>query len=112
MQEANYPVEFDHQQLRPTWKAHIERWKDSGQTQAAYCRQHGLKPHQFTYWKKRFVQTNTDISFVPLDLSRNLPVAVTGSTFNLFTQNGFKIEVGTGFDPATLKQLICIVQSL
>ena len=112
MQEANHPVAPDHQQLRQTWKAHIERWKDSGQTQSAFCLQYGLKPHQFTYWKKRFIQANTGISFVPLHFCRNLPVAVTGSTFNLFTQNGFKIEVGTGFDPATLKQLICTVQSL
>jgi hypothetical protein len=102
----------DSEQLRQVWKTHIERWKQSGQTQVSYCREHELKPHQFTYWKKRFGRTKADISFVPLRFSRNLPVAVTGSTFNLFTQNGFKIEVGAGFDPATLKQLISLVQSL
>ena len=112
MPEDNRRTESELEQLRPIWKTHIERWKQSGQKQIAYCREYELKPHQFTYWKKRFGRTNTDISFVPLRFSRNLPVAVTGSTFNLFTQNGFKIEVGAGFDPAALKQLISVVQSL
>jgi hypothetical protein len=112
MPEDNHQAEPDPEQLRKIWKTHLERWKQSGQTQVAYCREHGLKPHQFTYWKKRFGRTDTDISFIPLRFSRNLPVAVTGSTFNLFTQNGFKIEVGTGFDPVALKQLISVVQSL
>jgi len=112
MPEDNHRAEPDPEQLRQIWKTHIERWKQSGQTQVAYCREHGLRPYQFTYWKKRFGRTDTDISFVPLRFSRNLPVAVTGSTFNLFTQNGFKIQVGTGFDPVALKQLISVVQSL
>jgi hypothetical protein len=112
MPEDNDRIQSDPEQLRQVWKTHIESWKQSGQTQVAYCREHGLKPHQFSYWKKRFGRTNTDISFVPLRFSRNLPVAVTGSTFSLFTQNSFKIEVGAGFDPATLKQLISVVQSL
>jgi len=112
MPEDNHRTDPGPDQLRKIWKTHIERWEQSGQTQVAYCRDHGLKPHQFTYWKKRFGRTDTDISFVPLRFSRNLPVAVTGSTINLFTQNGFKIEVGTGFDPVALKQLISVVQSL
>ena len=74
MQEANHPVAPDHQQLRQTWKAHIERWKDSGQTQTAFCLQYGLKPHQFTYWKKRFIQANTGISFVPQRRRKSVPV--------------------------------------
>ena len=110
MSEDNHRTEPELEQLRQVWKTHIERWKQSGHTQVAYCREHELKPHQFTYWKKKFDRTDGDISFVPLRFSRNLPVA--GSPFNLFTQNGFKIEVGAGFDPAALKQLISVVQSL
>ncbi len=112
MPEDNHQTKPDPEQLRQIWKTHIERWEQSGQTQVAYCREHNLIPHQFTYWKKRFFRVDADISFVPLRFSRNLPAAVTGSTFNLFTQNGFKIEVGSGFDPAALKHLISVVQSL
>jgi hypothetical protein len=83
MPEDNHRTEPDSEQLRQIWKTHIERWKQSGQTQVAYCREHELKPHQFTYWKKKFDLTDIDISFVPLRFSRNLPVAVTGSAFKI-----------------------------
>ena len=45
------------EQKRSHWKQHIERWRSSRMTQKAYCQQHDLGYHKFTYWKKRFVQT-------------------------------------------------------
>ena len=35
------------------WLEHIEAWKQTSQTQADYCREQGLSPHQFSYWKRR-----------------------------------------------------------
>jgi hypothetical protein len=105
-------TEPDPHHKRRMWQMHIERWQHSGMSQVAYCSEHELKPHQFTYWKNRFVQTEAGISFVPLRFSQNLPVAVAAPKFNLFTPNGYRIEVGTGFDVLTLKQLIHAVQSL
>ena len=35
------------------WHDQINRWKNSGQNQATYCREQGLKPHQFMYWRKK-----------------------------------------------------------
>jgi hypothetical protein len=29
-------------------------WKASGLTQVAYCQQHAIKPHIFSYYKKKF----------------------------------------------------------
>lgn len=34
------------------WKPHIEGWRDSGLSQAAYCRQHGLDLRRFGYWRR------------------------------------------------------------
>jgi len=108
----DHAAELYPQPKRRIWKAHIERWQQSGLSQVAYCREHRLTLHQFYYWKKKLVQPDTDISFVPLDLSQHLPVVVKATSLNLFTPSGYKIEVGQGFDPATLKQLINTVQSL
>ena len=33
---------------------HIANWKTSGLTQVAYCQQHAIKPHIFSYYKKKF----------------------------------------------------------
>jgi hypothetical protein len=114
MPESHYidTIEPDPQHKRRIWQEHIERWQHSGLSQVAYCREYELKLHQFTYWKNRFAQTEADISFVPLRFSQNLPVAIAASSLNLFTPNGYRIEVGAGFDALTLKQLITAVQSL
>ncbi len=103
--------EFSPEQRRHFWKEHIERWQQDSISQLAYCRQFNLKPHQFTYWKKRFAQNGTSMNFVPLQLSA--PNAkIPRTRFSLFTPNGYKIEVAAGFDPSALKQLINVVQLL
>ena len=39
---------------RAFWQAHVEAWRSSGETQAAYCRRLGLSPITFSGWKRRF----------------------------------------------------------
>jgi hypothetical protein len=36
---------------RTWWRNHLQAQRESGQTQAAYCRTHGLDPRYFTRWK-------------------------------------------------------------
>lgn len=36
---------------RTWWRNHLQAQSESGQTQAAYCRTHGLDPRYFTRWK-------------------------------------------------------------
>ncbi len=112
MSQNDTQVEHAPAKKHRFWKAHIERWRHSGLSQLAYCRDNGLKPHQLTYWKKRFSQPDAGISFVPLQLTGNLPVPVKKSSLNLFTPNGYRIEVGDGFDPTALKQLIGVVKTI
>ena len=107
-----HPTKLDSEQKRQHWKTHIESWQQSGLSQLDYCREHALKPHQFTYWKKRIVRSDTDISFVPLHFSQNLPAVVKASTIHLITPNGYRIELGAGFDLAAVKQLLSTVQCL
>ncbi|WP_442478205.1 IS66 family insertion sequence element accessory protein TnpA, partial [Vibrio quintilis] len=35
------------------WLKHIESWKQSGMTQAQYCREHHLSAKAFYYWKTK-----------------------------------------------------------
>ena len=37
-----------------SWRRHREQWKQSGVSQAAYCKQHQLIYHQFIYWNAKF----------------------------------------------------------
>ena len=107
-----HPVGAEPEHKRRHWKTHIESWQRSGLTQIAYCRENGLKLHQFTYWKKRIQHKDRDIAFVPLRFSRNLPAVVNPSNIHLTTPNGYKIELSGTFDQSIVRQLLHTVRSL
>ncbi|WP_084511534.1 IS66 family insertion sequence element accessory protein TnpA, partial [Desulfatibacillum aliphaticivorans] len=80
-QEAIYPTKSredrffapsqdlsDPKAKRRFWEHHLARCRQSGLTQKAYCQKHGLKLHQFYYWKKRLMQDHGKVSFLPLPL--------------------------------------------
>lgn len=43
---------FDNKAKRAWWLVHIEAWRKSGLTVAAYCRQHKLTPDNFRTWRR------------------------------------------------------------
>ncbi len=94
------------------WQQHVSAWRQGGQNQAAYCRQHGLKQYQMSYWKRRLAEPAAGVSFVPIALSSNLPLAVNHPELRLHTPNGYRIDVPDSFDTNVLKQIIVAVQQL
>ena len=102
------------EQKRSYWKQHIESWQETGLTQVEYCRQHNLKHHQLVYWKKRFLKTETDVSFVPLKLEDllDIPPQPACASLCLVINNHFKIEIRAGFDAQLLRQLIFALRGL
>ena len=99
---------------RSYWKQHIERWRSSGTTQTAYCIEHELKSHLFTYWKKRFVQTDTGITFVPVKIRGSLPspTGINSQSLRLIVDRDLQIEIQSDFDAALLRRLITTLRSL
>lgn len=105
-------VESRPERKRRRWKAHIESWQNSGLSQTAYCREQGLKLHQFIYWKNRVRHKDGDIAFVPLRIPQNLPAVVNPSKIHLTTPNGYKLELSGTIDQIAVKQLLNTVRSL
>ena len=99
---------------RRFWKQQIEQWKDSGLTQIEFCRLHNLKPHQLTYWKKRFQLAQAPVSLV--ELKWEPPIQATPcpnpSPLRLIVNEQFRIDVDRGFDPGTLQQLVLSLRPL
>ncbi|UCE56110.1 MAG: hypothetical protein JSV31_11900, partial [Desulfobacterales bacterium] len=87
---------------------------ETGLTQAEYCRRNNLKHHQLVYWKKRFLKTETDVSFVPLKLKDLLDISSRPerASLSLVLNNHFKIEIRAGFDALLLRQLIIALRGL
>lgn len=103
------------EQKRIFWKQHIESWRSSGQTQTNYCCQHELRPHQFTYWKKRFVQTDNGITFVPLKIRRSVQSAsgmCSPTTLRINVGRDLQIEIGPDFDSQLLRRLITTLRAV
>ena len=101
-------------QKRTYWKQHIDDWQQTGLTQTEYCRRHNLKHHQLVYWKKRFLKTETDVSFVSLKLDDllDIPAQPDHASLSLVIDNHFKIDIRAGFDARLLRQLIYALREL
>ncbi|MDF1592981.1 MAG: hypothetical protein P1P89_15805, partial [Desulfobacterales bacterium] len=93
------------EQKRSYWKKHIESWRSSGMTPTAYCCQHELTSHQFTYWKKRFIQTDIGVTFVPVKIRGFLSsvCGINSPTLLLTVDRDLKIEIRPDFDPGLLR---------
>ena len=105
-------------------KSHIAQWQTSDLTQAAYCKEHGIKPHIFSYNKKKFCSAsqvaNPSGQLIPVKLVANDEAAL-GSTVSSFSgsgviklthANGFSLEINSHTDMASLRPLLELLRSL
>jgi hypothetical protein len=40
---------------REEWKQEVDNYKTSGLSIKRYCKEHGISPSTFSYWKKKFI---------------------------------------------------------
>ena len=100
-------------ELRAFWRGHVEQWRTSGQSQAAYCREHGLTDHRLRYWKRCFLpeavaeEFSGPEGFLPVQLVSNSTAPATvdsGITVRLPT--GLGLELRSGFDRQALRAAV------
>jgi hypothetical protein len=67
------------------WWQHVESWRSSGLSQAAYCRQHGLNAKSFSRWIRKQLLRNSGDSLTAIvgtldnnDNAQFIPIRVTG----------------------------------
>jgi len=99
------------------WSRTIADWRDSGQTQAAYCGERGISIHTFRWWKRR-LRNATPIEERDPDeavVATLVPVTVTGKSpsgaIEIVASNDRRIRVSTPLDETLLRQVISIVES-
>lgn len=100
---------MDREAKRAWWRDHIERWRDSGLSQLAYCREHDLRPWQFTYWKRGLERPAAEdrSSLMPVrlvDESPASPAADAGVVVEL--EEGVRLRLSRGFDAAVLAEAV------
>ncbi len=94
---------------RQFWQVRLEEWKDSGITQAEYCRRHNLDTRNFQYWKKRLLPKADIATLVELPAKLLLSPGLADSPISLLIDTRFRVEVPRGFDAETLGRLIDVL---
>jgi hypothetical protein len=101
------------------WRAHVDGWRSGGTTQAAYCRQHGLTPAEFSWWKHELARRARRCAdkqggpggevvggFVPLRLTAER----TGSVCEVELRNGRRLRLADGLDPRWVAELAAALE--
>lgn len=91
---------------RKTWEDRIKGWKESGLSQAEYCRAHELKKYQFLYWKKRIMPDKARLVEVPLAA----PIHSVPKPLSLSVGSRYSIRIEAGFDADTLRELLEVLE--
>jgi transposase len=92
------------------WRRLIEDWRSSGLTVRSFCARRGVSEPSFYAWRRRLQQGDADSSaFVPVRvIDAEVPAASAGIDLLLPRQR--TVRVGPGFDAATLRQLLAVLE--
>ncbi len=96
---------------RQEWARLVEEWRRSRQGAREFCRQRGLKPTTFSWWRWKLGQQSDADCGGWLEVARieSPPAAKAaggGTELVLILGEGIAIKVPVGFDAATLERLI------
>jgi transposase-like protein len=107
------------------WRELVQGWPRSGETQADYCRRHGIAVSTFHRWRERLrqeTQPRQPVSADALQPVTLLPVRLadrpppppspeTSAALTVVFTNGLRLEIAAGCDPSTLSQVIGLLQT-
>jgi len=105
---AEQTREDKNRERREFWESHIKAWEESGLTQIEYCTRHELSRHRFTYWKSKGDKKSEGVTFMrvfqgPVQSYQGIH---QNMSIRLIIRDQYRIEVGDGFSPQTLGQLV------
>ncbi len=102
--------------LAQFWQGHVERWRASGQSQAAYCREQQLSVHRLRRWKTKFERQAPPSGavapgLIPVQVSSALPETRGDAGVRVWLNERCWVEVRVGFDRATLAAVLQVLES-
>ena len=117
-----FPGDMPDSEKSGFWRHHIGLWRKSGLSQAAYCREQGLKVNRFTYWKHRLgaggktSASQASLVRVPvLAGSGLLEDSISGTksaVLEVRIGERYRISVGDGFVAAHLQALVRALEGI
>ena len=93
------------------WRTLIEEWKESNESQKAFCNRLGLNINTFTYMRGKFLKKDDKYrvaKFIPVAVKdANMPIDL--KEIILESANGIKLRIPTSINLETFKQLLTLL---
>ncbi|SRR5579875_750261 len=93
------------------WRRLIQLWKNSGLTVRAFCARHQLSQPSFYAWRRELLERDAATTFVPVRVVTD-DQAASPAPIDILLVGGRSIRITPGFDPATLRQLLAVLQEM
>jgi hypothetical protein len=93
------------------WRRRIEQWQASGLSVRDFCARHGLSTASFYNWRRVLERRAAEepATFVPVQVVADA-VPDQASALELVLADGRSVRVAPGFDAATLRQLLALLE--
>jgi transposase len=92
------------------WRRWIQQWQTSGLTVRAFCARHALALPSFYAWRRQLQQRDVAAhTFLPVRVVPDEDPAPAHS-LEVVLAGGRRLRVTPGFDPATLRQLLAVLE--
>ena len=92
------------------WRRRIAEWRASGLSVRAFCARRGLATPSFYAWRRALEQRDAERpAFVPVRVVPDGLPACAG-TLEVVLPGGRIVRVTPGFDAATLRQLLAVLE--
>ena len=98
------------EQKERQWRHRIDQWRVSGLSVRAFCARHGLATASFYNWRRVLERRAMERpAFVPVQVVADV-VPAQASALELVLTDGRTVRVAPGFDAATLRQLLTVLE--
>jgi hypothetical protein len=99
------------EQKERQWRRRIDQWRTSGLSVRAFCARYGLATASFYNWQRVLQRRAADAqpAFVPVQVVTDA-VPAQASALELALADGRTVRVAPGFDAATLRQLLAVLE--
>lgn len=96
--------------LEQQWRRWLQQWQASGLTVRAFCARWGLAEARFYAWRRELQRRHAAATtFVPVHVLADQP-PVPAHSLEVVLASGRTLRVAAGFDPATLRHLLAVLE--
>ncbi len=93
------------------WRQRIRDWQRSGLSIRDFCGRRGLSQPSFYAWRRELQRRDSEKPlFVPIHLQADDPPTPVNHALEVLLASGRRLRVSPGFDAATLRQLLAVLE--